>query len=182
MSSKHKSMHDLFQHQLKDLYHAERHGGKLFLKMAKATTSNALQTALEQRHDDMVANVGRLEAIFEVIDKKVHGVPCAAMEGIIEETKTLLDDFDGSPVLDMGLIAAALAVEHYAVARYTVLQLWAAQMGLAAAHAPIETSLAEAKRAMARWTSLAGTVATLATVAATEAPMSVKDAALVGLR
>lgn len=181
MASKHKTLHELFHHQLKDLYFAERHAAKILVRMARAADAEALRAALEKRHDDRTLHVERLEAVFEALDKKAHGVPCEAMQGLVEETRTLIDDFEPGPVLDAGLLAAAQAIEHYVIARYTALTLWAGRLGLTAAR-PAETTLAEAKAALEGWTALARTATAPdpAPPHGTE-PLSLKEAALVGL-
>lgn len=183
MASKHKTLHDLFHHQLKDLYFAERHAAKILVRMAKAADADELRAALDKRHDDRTVHIERLEGIFEALDKKAHGVPCEAMQGLVEETKTLIDDFEPGPVLDAGLMGAAQAIEHYLIARYTVLTLWGGQLGLAAAR-PAETTLAEARTALEAWTALARTAAAVTPHQMSPGgaePLSLKEAALVGL-
>lgn len=183
MASKHKTLHELFHHQLKDLYFAERHAAKILVKMAKAADADGLRAAFDKRHDDRTVHIERLEAIFDALDKKAHGVPCEAMQGLVEETRTLIDDFEPGPVLDAGLLAAAQAIEHYVIARYTVLTLWGGQLGLAAAR-PAETTLAEARTALEGWAALARTATATASDHPTSRgpePLSLKEAALVGL-
>ena len=72
----------------------------------------------------------RLEQVFELIGKTPRGKTCDAILGIIDEGKTIMDEFKGTPALDAGLAAAAQAVEHYEIARYGTLKTWAQQMGL----------------------------------------------------
>lgn len=180
MASKHKTLHELFHHQLKDLYFAERHAAKILVKMAKAADAEGLRVALDRRHDDGTVHIERLEAIFEALDRKAHGVPCEAMQGLVEETKTLIEDFEPGPVLDAGLVAAAQAIEHYVIARYTALTVWGAQLGLAVAR-PAETTLAEAQTALETWTALARATAPDDPHPRGGEPLSLKEAALVGL-
>ena len=49
--------------------------------------------------------------------------------GILEEGKSIIEDYKGAPALDAGLIAAAQAVEHYEIARYGTLRTWAEELG-----------------------------------------------------
>ena len=41
-----------------------------------------------------------------------------------------MEDYEGSPALDAGLLAAAQAVEHYEISRYGTLKAWAEELGL----------------------------------------------------
>ena len=85
----------------------------------------------------------RLEQIFEIVGAKPEGIPCKAIQGIIEEGQEILQEFEDSEALDAGLIAAAQAVEHYEIARYGTLLAWAKQLGLSEVQGLIEETLVE---------------------------------------
>ncbi|WP_131194021.1 ferritin-like domain-containing protein [Lichenihabitans psoromatis] len=154
MGSKTRTLSDLFMHTLKDVYYAERHIGKTLPKLAKAADSDELKQAFEQHRDETHAQIERLEQVFELLGKKVQSVPCEAIQGIIEEAKDVMDEFEGSPALDAGLIAAAQAIEHYEIARYGALRSWASQLGLNQVATLLEETLAEEKHADARLSEL----------------------------
>ncbi len=183
MSSKSKTLTDLFLHHLKDLYYAEKHMGKALSKLGKAATDEALQQTFERDRDETHAHVDRLESVFGLIDKKVHAVPCEAIQGIVEEAKELLQDFEDSPALDAGVIAAAQAMHLYALARYGSLRIWAAQLDLPEAVRLLDASLAEEKQANDRLDSLAGKLKPLPTPddEPPAARLALKTAALSGL-
>ena len=73
--------------------------------------------------------MARLEQVFASIDEKPQGKKCAAIEGILDEGKEIMDEYKGSPALDAGLISAAQAVEHYEITRYGTLATWADELG-----------------------------------------------------
>ena len=78
-----------------------------------------------------------------MIDKEPHGKQCPAIIGIVEEGQEIMEDYEGSPALDAGLIGAAQAVEHYEIARYGTLKSWATELGLADAVKLLDATLAE---------------------------------------
>jgi ferritin-like metal-binding protein YciE len=156
MGSKSKTLNDLFLHALKDIFYAERHIAKLFSKLAKATESEALKQAFDQHREETYGQIERLEQIFELVGKKAQGEPCETIQGLVEETKNIIDEFEASAALDAGLIAAAGAVEHYEIARYGSLKTWAAQLGLNQVAVLLEVTLAEQKKALASFDELAG--------------------------
>lgn len=41
-----------------------------------------------------------------------------------------MEEYEGAPALDAGLLAAAQPVEHYEISRYGTLKTWANQLGL----------------------------------------------------
>jgi ferritin-like metal-binding protein YciE len=124
-----KTLDDLFYEHLKDVYFAERQIFKTLPKMAKGATEPALKEAFLHHRKETESQIQRLEQVFELIDKPARGKTCEAIKGILEEGSETLDDFEGSPALDAGLIADGQAVEHYEMARYGTLISWATQMG-----------------------------------------------------
>jgi len=124
-----KTLNDLFEDTLKDIYFAEKQIVKALPKMAKAAQSSDLKAGFEKHLEETQGHVERLEQIFEIIDKPARGKTCEAILGILEEGKEIMDEFKGTKALDAGLISAAQAVEHYEIARYGTLKTWARQLG-----------------------------------------------------
>jgi len=124
-----KTLDDLFEDTLRDIYYAERQITKALPKMAKAAQSPDLKAGFEKHLQETEGHVERLEQIFEILGKPARGKTCDAILGIIEEGKSIIDEFRGTQALDAGLISAAQAVEHYEIARYGTLKAWARQMG-----------------------------------------------------
>jgi len=138
-----KTLDDLFLDTLKDIYYAEKQILKALPKMAKAAQSPELKAGFEQHLEETEGHVERLEQVFELIGKPARGKTCEAILGIIEEGKTIMDEFKGTPALDAGLVSAAQAVEHYEIARYGTLKTWAGQMGLKDAVSLLDATLKE---------------------------------------
>ena len=129
MPATEKTLEDLFEDTLKDIYFAEKQIVKALPKMAKAAQSPDLKAGFEKHLEETQGHVERLEQIFELIDKPARGKTCEAILGILEEGKEIMDEFKGTKALDAGLISAAQAVEHYEIARYGTLKTWARQLG-----------------------------------------------------
>jgi ferritin-like metal-binding protein YciE len=125
-----KTLEDLFEDTLKDIYYAEKKILAALPKMAKAADSDDLRAAFEKHHEETEGQIERLEQVFAAIEKKPAGKKCPAIEGIIEEGQEIIKEFKGSPALDAGMLAAAQAVEHYEISRYGTLRAWAEELGL----------------------------------------------------
>ena len=138
-----KTLDDLFLDTLKDIYYAERQIVKTLPKMAKAAVSPELKAGFEQHLAETEGHVERLEQIFELLGKPARGKTCDAILGIIEEGKSIIEDYKGTPALDAGLVAAGQAVEHYEIARYGTLKSWASQLGMKEAVALLDATLQE---------------------------------------
>jgi ferritin-like metal-binding protein YciE len=138
-----KTLDDLFLDTLKDIYFAEKQIVKTLPKMAKAATAPELKAGFEKHLEESEGHVERLEQVFELIGKPARGKTCEAIIGIIDEGKSIMDDFKGTPALDAGLVSAAQAVEHYEIARYGTLKTWAQQLGLTDAVSLLDATLKE---------------------------------------
>jgi len=150
-----KTLDDLFLHELRDLYSAEKQLLKALPKMAKAASSNKLQQAFQSHLKQTEEHVERLEQIFEQLDASSRGKKCAAMEGLIEEGSELLEEEIEADVLDAALIGAAQRVEHYEMAGYGTAAAFAQLLGRAKIQKLLEQTLEEEKAADVKLTKLA---------------------------
>jgi ferritin-like metal-binding protein YciE len=150
-----QSMEDLFEDQLRDLYHAEKQLVKALPKMAKSSGSADLRTAFEEHLKQTEEHVHRLEQVFERLNSKARAKKCEAMEGLVEEGKELIDSGAPEEVLDAGLICAAQKVEHYEIAAYGTLITWAHQLGKHDCADILKQTLDEEKAADEKLTNLA---------------------------
>ena len=126
-----KTLRDLYIHELKDIYSAEKQLTKALPKMIKATNSDELRQAFKDHLDETERHVERIEKIFESYEKKPGGEKCKAMEGLVKEGEDFIkENKDADPdVLDAGLIAAAQRVEHYEIAAYGTAITYAKSLG-----------------------------------------------------
>jgi len=123
------TLKDLYIMELKDLFQAEKQLLKALPKMAKAASSPDLKAAFLEHLEQTKGQVERLTTIFEGMGMKAAGKTCAAMEGLIEEGKELINEAPEPTVLDAGLIAAAQRVEHYEIAGYGTVRTYANTLG-----------------------------------------------------
>ena len=121
---------ELFKNGLKDIYWAEKHLLKALPKMQKASTTSELQAAFEDHKKVTEEQITRLEEAFEMLGKKAQGKKCDAMEGLIKEAESVIEETEkGSMTRDVALIVAAQKVEHYEIASYGGLVQLAKTMG-----------------------------------------------------
>jgi ferritin-like metal-binding protein YciE len=110
---------EFFVESLRDMYWAEKHLVKALGKLQKAATSEQLATAFADHLAVTEDQVTRLEQVFELLGEKPRGKKCEAMEGLVKEAESIIEDTeDGSSTRDVGLIIAAQKVEHYEIASY----------------------------------------------------------------
>ena len=129
MSVKLESLHDLYVQELKDLYSAEQMILKALPKMAKAASSEELQSAFQEHLEETRGQVERLERIFAQMNTSPRGKKCRAMEGLLEEGKEVIAAKGDPATKDAALIAAAQRVEHYEMAGYGCVRTFARLLG-----------------------------------------------------
>jgi len=122
--------HEFFVDELKDIYWAEKHLAKALPKMKKAATSPELAAAFEKHAEETNQHIATLEQVFGLLDEKAQAKKCDAMEGLLKEADGIIEDTDtGTLIRDAGLILAAQKVEHYEIATYGTLVVFAQNMG-----------------------------------------------------
>ncbi len=147
---------NLFKDELKDIYWAEKHLAKALPKMAKGATSTELKTSIEQHLAETENQISRLEQVFEIIGVKAAGKKCEAMEGLVEEGKTMLEETeDGSMTRDAAIISSAQKIEHYEIASYGTLKTLANTLGIPEAANLLEQTLEEEKNTDVKLTQIA---------------------------
>ncbi len=124
-----KSMEDLFDHLLRDIYYAEKQIVKALPEMIEKSSDPQLKQGFQTHLRETENHVKRLERVFQLAGKKPQGIDCPAIDGIIEEAQDVTGEVEQKSVLDAALIAAAQAVEHYEITRYGTLISWANQLG-----------------------------------------------------
>lgn len=146
----------LFEDSLKDLYWAEKHLTKSLPKMQEAATTEELQDAIQDHIVQTEEHVTRLEKVFELLGKKATAKKCDAMEGLVKESESIVEETEeGSLTRDVGIIAAAQKVEHYEIASYGTLVQLAMTIGQPEVAEILAQTLDEEKQTDANLTAIA---------------------------
>jgi ferritin-like metal-binding protein YciE len=161
-----ETLHDLFLHQLQDVYYAENQITKALPKMIDKATSPALKQGFQTHLDETAGQIERLERAFERLGEKPKAVSCPAIDGIIKEANEIAGEIADKQVLDAALIASAQAVEHYEITRYGTLIAWGRQLGHATAVDLFEATLDEEVATDEKLTALAESSVNMAAAAA----------------
>jgi ferritin-like metal-binding protein YciE len=120
---------DLFEEQVKDIYWAEKALVKALPKMAKNASSEQLVEAINNHLEETKMQVGRLEDVFKALGKKAQAKKCEAMQGLIDEGNSIVEETEPGPVRDAGIIGACQKIEHYEIATYGTLSAFAKLLG-----------------------------------------------------
>jgi ferritin-like metal-binding protein YciE len=149
------TLHDLFVHELKDLYSAEKQMVRALPKMARTASSDELRAGFEEHLEQTRGHVERLDEIFAELEIGPRGPKCVAMEGLIEEGSRVMKEDAEPAVMDAALIAAAQKVEHYEIAGYGTVLAYARRLGHSHAQELLQQTLDEEKETDRKLTELA---------------------------
>jgi ferritin-like metal-binding protein YciE len=150
-----KTLDDLFEHALKDIYYAEKKILKALPKMIKAAQDPELKEGLESHRMETEGHVDKLEQVFGILGKTPKAVKCEAIDGILGEGDSILKDFGKTKACDAAIIFSSQAVEHYEITRYGSMHAWATSLGMDEAAELLESILMEEKAADEKLTDLA---------------------------
>ncbi len=124
-----KTLEELFEHQIKDLYSAEKQLIEALPKMESNATNSDLKEAFASHLEETRGQKKRLEEICEELDISPNGEKCKAMEGLIKEAESFIEEAGSDDVMDAGLIAEAQRVEHYEISGYGTAVRYAQELG-----------------------------------------------------
>jgi ferritin-like metal-binding protein YciE len=124
-----KTLQDLFVHNLSDVYNAEKQLTKMVPKLIKAANHPELGELFQTQLEDAQSTIEQLDRVIESSGLKLKRIKCAAMEGLLEEAKEIMDEGEAGPVRDAALVGAAQKVVHYEIAAVGTLAAFATHLG-----------------------------------------------------
>lgn len=147
---------DFFIDQLKDLYWAEKHILLTLPKLQHAATDQKLAAIFKEDVKDTERQIEILEKVFELMGEEPQARKCDAMEGLIKEAESIIEDTQkASHTRDAGLILAAQKIKHYEIASYGTLRIFAGHMGEGKVKQLLEKILHDEKEADVELTKIA---------------------------
>jgi ferritin-like metal-binding protein YciE len=149
------SLASLFEDELKDVYDAEKQITKALPKMIKKTGSDELRSAFEEHLQQTEQQIERLEQVFELLEMPARGKKCLGMQNLIKEGQEMMAEAEDDDTRDALMIAAAQKIEHYEIAAYGTLRVWANLLGHDEAASLFEETLDEEKETDQNLTAIA---------------------------
>ena len=114
------SPEQLFEHELQDMYHAEKTLTTVLPKLAQEASDRELSRAFTSHLKETEGHVSNLEKVFRTMGKAPQATPCPGIEGIKKEHDEFVrTSSPSSEMLDAFLTGAASRAEHYEIAAYT---------------------------------------------------------------
>lgn len=141
-----KNLTELLEHEIKDLYSAEKQLMDAIPEMIEAASNEKLKKKFTKHLKETERHLERIQEICKEMDINPGSTKCNAMAGLIEECKGLLSEKSDAAVLDAGLIACARRVEHYEIAGYDTAYRYAKALKLKSVRKNLKKTLKEEKK------------------------------------
>lgn len=138
-----ESLQTLYVNELRDLMSAEHMILKALPELSDSASHTGLKDTFRLHEQQTRQHVDRLQQIFSMLGIEAEEKRCRGMEGIIEEGKETLKEYDDTDVLDAAIIAAAQRAEHYEIAAYGCVRTYANVLGFGNQEALLQQTLNE---------------------------------------
>lgn len=150
-----KTLEELFEHQLQDLYSAETQLTEALPKMAEKAKDSKLKAAFESHLKETEKQQQRIVEICEELGYEYKGDKCKGMEGLIKEAESFIKEAKSDEVLNAGMIADAQRVEHYEISGYGTVVQYAKELGYDGVAKKLQKTLDEEYKANEKLNKLA---------------------------
>ncbi|MGA8853392.1 MAG: ferritin-like domain-containing protein [Christiangramia sp.] len=141
-----KNLTELLEHEVKDLYSAEKQLMDAIPEMIKAATNEKLKKGFTKHLKETERHLERIQEICKEMDINPGSTKCNAMAGLIEECQGLMNEKSNPEVMDAGLIACARRVEHYEIAGYDTAYRYAKTLKLKSVRKTLKKTLKEEEK------------------------------------
>ncbi len=148
------SLHDLFVHNLEDMYYAENELLDALEELADQSETEEIAQAFHDHREETEGHIERLDQVFEMLEKEPEKEECEGIEGLIKEHEDFLSEDPSEKVLDVHNLIAAQKTEHYEIAAYGNLALIADRLGMDEAGDLLHENLEEEQDALEKLASL----------------------------
>jgi ferritin-like metal-binding protein YciE len=138
-----RSLKDVYLHELKDLYSAEKQILEALPKMVEAASHTELKDAFSHHLDQSQTHLQRLQQLLSDMDENPGSTKCKGLEGLLKEGDEVIKTAGTRAAKDAALIAAAQRVEHYEMAAYGCARTYAKILGYKDAAKTLQTTLDE---------------------------------------
>jgi ferritin-like metal-binding protein YciE len=121
--------HEVFLHDLGDIYDAEYRFLEGQQEMVQKATDQKLQTAIQEHIEQTQQQIQNLEQVFRELGEEPQREMCDASMGLVREAQKDIQETENEASCDAVINTAVAKVEHYEIASYRNLVTAAELMG-----------------------------------------------------
>lgn len=150
-----KTIEELFEHELQDIYSAEQSLLEALEQMAQESSDREIKRGFTQHRKETQAQIKRLEKIYRSLGQKPESGSCPGVEGLIKEKKLFMREKPSNELLEYYNIGAAQKVERYEITAYESLVDMAEKLGMTDVVDLLEQNLQEEEMALNKLKAIA---------------------------
>jgi ferritin-like metal-binding protein YciE len=151
-----KTLNELFEHELKDIYYAEHRLVEALAELAEETKNREIKRAYTSHRKETQGQIKRLEKVFKMFGKVPEVEKCPGIEGLLKEKQQFAKkEKPSQEILDYFNLGAASKTERYEITAYESLIEIAQQLGMADAVELLSQTLQEEEGALEKVQALA---------------------------
>ena len=143
-----QSIQELFEHELKDMYGAERSLLDALEQMADESSDREIKRAYTQHRKETQGQIKRIERIFKAVGRRPEEQTCLGIEGLIKEKKAFMREKPSDELIEFFNLGAGQKTERYEITAYEHLIDMADKLGLPDVVELLEESLQEEEAAL----------------------------------
>lgn len=140
-----KNFKDLFVEQLKEQFHGERQQEEALLTLREKTANSLLLQTIDHHIGQVKRQMMRMERVFELLDRNLHGEENVGVKGLIQEAIELSERCINDAVRDAGILASIQQLNHHNIASFGTLTTYAKELEMEEIKILLGASLEEQK-------------------------------------
>lgn len=114
-----KTLSELFEHELKDIYYAEHRLVEALTQLAEETKHREIKRAYTTHKKETQGQIKRLKQVFKLIGEAPEPEKCPGIEGLLKEKQNFVKkEKPSQEILDYYNLGAASKTERYEITAY----------------------------------------------------------------
>ena len=150
-----QTIEELFEHELNDIYGAERSLLDALEQMADESSDREIKRVFTQHRKETQLQVKRLDRIFKALGQTPGPDPCPGLEGLLKEKRAFMREKPSEELVEFYNIGVSRKVERYEITAYENLIDMAEKLGMSDAVDLLEQNLLEEEAALNRLKTIA---------------------------
>ncbi len=151
-----KTLDELFEHELKDIFYAEHRLVEALTELASETKNREIKQAYTSHKKETQGQIKRLQKVFRMFGKVPEVEKCPGIEGLLKEKHQFTKkEKPTQEILDFFNLGAASKTERYEITAYESLIEIAQQLGMPDAVELLAETLQEEEAALEKVQMLA---------------------------
>ena len=142
------TLNELFDHELRDLYHAEHQLVEALQTLADESSDGEIKKAFQSHRKETQGHIKRLDQVFKSLGEKPMSESCPGLDGLLKEKKAFAKEKPSAEILDFYNLGAGQKAERYEITAYETLIEMAEALSRSAIVTQLEANLQEEEAAL----------------------------------